>query len=201
MGLEAAAIFGIFTSQAWNIALILYQTIRIVPAELTEAATAFKLNAWQRFWKIELPYSVPGLLWNIMVSQSAAWFAITASEAIPTITGDVSLPGIGSYIALGLTDSNIIAIFFYALVAIIINIVLFDQLLFRPLVKWSEKFKYESINNKTTDNPWLYRSYKKSQLVNAIKPIFSTIVFWLINGASFLNKKLISNHRLEILRY
>ncbi|AJI59553.1 binding--dependent transport system inner membrane component family protein [Francisella tularensis subsp. holarctica LVS] len=190
MGLEAAAIFGIFTSQAWNIALILYQTIRIVPAELTEAVTAFKLNAWQRFWKIELPYSVPGLLWNIMVSQSAAWFAITASEAIPTITGDVSLPGIGSYIALGLTDSNIIAIFFYALVAIIINIVLFDQLLFRPLVKWSEKFKYESINNKTTDNPWLYRSYKKSQLVNAIKPIFSTIVFWLINGASFLNKKI-----------
>ncbi|BCL53803.1 ABC transporter permease [Francisella tularensis subsp. holarctica] len=190
MGLEAAAIFGIFTSQAWNIALILYQTIRIVPAELTEAATAFKLNAWQRFWKIELPYSVPGLLWNIMVSQSAAWFAITASEAIPTITGDVSLPGIGSYIALGLTDSNIIAIFFYALVAIIINIVLFDQLLFRPLVKWSEKFKYESINNKTTDNPWLYRSYKKFQLVNAIKPIFSTIVFWLINGASFLNKKI-----------
>ncbi len=86
MGLEAAAIFGIFTSQAWNMALILYQTIRIVPAELTEAATAFKLNAWQRFWKIELPYSVPGLLWNIMVSQSAAWFAIT---------GDVSLPGIG----------------------------------------------------------------------------------------------------------
>lgn len=200
MGLEAAAIFGIFTSQAWNMALILYQTIRIVPTELTEAATAFKLNAWQRFWKIELPYSVPGLLWNIMVSQSAAWFAITASEAIPTITGDVSLPGIGSYIALALTDSNIIAIF-YALAAIIINIVLFDQLLFRPLVKWSEKFKYESINNKTTDNPWLYRSYKKSQLVNAIKPIFSTIVFWLINGASFLNKKLISNHRLEILRY
>ncbi|MBK2109558.1 ABC transporter permease subunit [Francisella tularensis] len=189
MGLEAAAIFGIFTSQAWNIALILYQTIRIVPAELTEAATAFKLNAWQRFWRIELPYSIPGLLWNIMVSQSAAWFAITASEAIPTITGDVSLPGIGSYIALALTDSNIIAIF-YALAAIIINIVLFDQLLFRPLVKWSEKFKYESINNKTTDNPWLYRSYKKSQFVNAIKPIFSTIVFWLINGASFLNKKI-----------
>ncbi|MDE4940684.1 metal ABC transporter permease, partial [Francisella tularensis subsp. holarctica] len=79
-------------------------------------------NAWQRFWKIELPYSGPGLLWNIRVSQSAAWFAITASEAIPTITGDGSLPGIGSYIALGLTDSNIIAILFYALVAIIINI-------------------------------------------------------------------------------
>ncbi|AEI35075.1 ABC transporter permease subunit [Francisella salina] len=189
MGLEAAAIFGIFTSQAWNMALILYQTIRIVPAELTEAATAFKLNAWQKFWKIELPYSVPGLLWNIMVSQSAAWFAITASEAIPTITGDVSLPGIGSYIVLALTDSNITAIL-YALVAIIINIALFDQLLFRPLVKWSEKFKYESINNKTTDSPWLYRSYKKSQLVNTIKPIFSTIVFWLINGASFLNKKI-----------
>ncbi|MDE4986388.1 metal ABC transporter permease, partial [Francisella tularensis subsp. holarctica] len=82
---------------------------------------------------------------------------------------------------------NIIAIFLYALVAIIINIVLFDQLLFRTLVKWSEKFKYESINNKTTDNPWLYLSYKKSQLVNPIKPIFSTIVFRLINGASFLN--------------
>ncbi|MDE5014875.1 metal ABC transporter permease, partial [Francisella tularensis subsp. holarctica] len=77
-----------------------------------------------------------------------------------------------------------------ALVAIIINIVLFDQLLFRPLVKWSEKFKYESINNKTTDNPCLYRSYKKSQLVNAIKPILSTIVFCLSNCAIFLNKNI-----------
>ncbi|MDE5037825.1 metal ABC transporter permease, partial [Francisella tularensis subsp. holarctica] len=78
-------------------------------------------------------------------------------------------------------------------VAITLNIVQFYQLHFRPLVKWSEKFKYEPIKTKTTDNRWLYRSYKKSQLVNAIKQIFSTIVFWLINGASFLNKKIYLN--------
>lgn len=120
-----------------------------------------------------------------MVSQSAAWFAITASETIPTVTGDINLPGIGSYIGLALTDSNIAAIL-YALIAIIINIVLFDQLLFRPLVKWSEKFKYESINHKSSDSPWLYHSYNKSKIINYLKPLIANIIFWLMNDVSFI---------------
>ncbi|AXA34221.1 ABC transporter permease subunit [Francisella adeliensis] len=189
MGLESAAIFGIFTSQAWNMALVLYQTIRIVPTELVDLADAFNLNAWQKFWKIELPYSTPGMLWNIMVSQSAAWFAITASEAIPVATNNINLPGVGSYIATALESSNIIAIL-YALLAIIINIILFDQIFFRPLIKWSEKFKYESIKTRSSSNPWLYRSYKKSRLVSLFTPLISSLKFWSINGASSIRSLL-----------
>ncbi|MGS4435579.1 ABC transporter permease subunit [Serratia marcescens] len=89
MGLECTAIFAVFTGQAWNMMLTLYQTLRIVPKELDEAARSFNYNPWQRFWRLEFIYSVPGLLWNAMVSQSAAWFALVASEAIPV--GDRSV--------------------------------------------------------------------------------------------------------------
>lgn len=197
MGLEAAAIFGIFTSQAWNMALILYQTIRIVPAELVDAANSFGLNAWQRLWKIEMPYSVPGLLWNVMVSQSAAWFAITASEAIPVATGDVNLPGVGSYIAVALQNSDTYAIL-YALTAIVLNIILLDQVIFRPLVKWSEKFKYESLNNRNASKPWLYHLCIISPIFSYIRDIFSLITFWFINGFSMIAYKLNIKFRAKL---
>ena len=132
MGLEGAAIFGVFTGQAWNMALILYQTIRIVPQELCEAADMFQLNAWQRFWRIEMPYSIPGMLWNTMISQSAAWFALVGTEAIPIGNDNVMLPGLGSYIQLALDNGDPKGII-YALLFIIASIVFFDQFIFRPL--------------------------------------------------------------------
>ena len=138
MGLEAAAVFGVFTSQAWNMALIIYQTIRIIPQEITDAADMYQLNAWQKFWRIELPYSIPGLLWNTMVSQSVAWFALIATEAIPVGNNNIMLPGVGSYISQALIKGGAQAII-YALIAIVLTVILFDQLFFRPLVKWSKK--------------------------------------------------------------
>ncbi len=82
LGVECAAIFAIFTSQAWNMAFSAYQGFRIVPAELKEAANVFQLSAWQRFWRLELPFATPGLLWNMMMSMSGGWFFVVASEAI-----------------------------------------------------------------------------------------------------------------------
>ena len=189
MGLEAAAIFGVFTSQAWNMALIVYQTIRIVPDEVIDASHVYKLNAWQRFWKIEMPYSVPGLLWNVMVSQSAAWFALVATEAIPVGDKDVMLPGVGAYISTALDQANALAIV-YALIAIILTIVAFDQLVFRPLVKWSKKFKYEQINISGAHSSWMHDLCTKSTCFNAIAKGIKTVSFYFINSPTIIAKKL-----------
>ncbi|CAH3416543.1 Bicarbonate transport system permease protein CmpB [Serratia marcescens] len=168
MGLECTAIFAVFTGQAWNMMLTLYQTLRIVPKELDEAARSFNYNPWQRFWRLEFIYSVPGLLWNAMVSQSAAWFALVASEAIPVGDRSVELPGVGSYIAEALAQQNVPAIL-YAIVALAANIVLLDQLVFRPLVRYTARFKYEDVTaSRPFGNPWFYNSLAFSHVGAAL---------------------------------
>lgn len=142
LGPECAAIFVIFTSQAWNMTFGFYQTVRTVPIELREAAHMFHLSAWQRFWRIDVPFSLPGLLWNTMASMSAGWFFVVASEAITTASQEILLPGIGSYIYVAIKAADLWAIS-YAILAMFIVIIIYDQLLFRPLVAWSEKFKTE----------------------------------------------------------
>ena len=168
MGLECTAIFAVFTGQARNMMLTLYQTLRIVPKELDEAARSFNYNPWQRFWRLEFIYSVPGLLWNAMVSQSAAWFAPVASEAIPVGDRSVELPGVGSYIAEALAQQNVPAIL-YAIVALAANIVLLDQLVFRPLVRYTARFKYEDVTaSRPLGNPWFYNSLAFSHVGAAL---------------------------------
>lgn len=180
MGLECTAIFAVFTGQAWNMMLTLYQTLRIVPKELDEAARSFNYNPWQRFWRLEFIYSVPGLLWNAMVSQSAAWFALVASEAIPVGDRSVELPGVGSYIAEALTQQNVPAIL-YAIVALAANIVLLDQLVFRPLVRYTARFKYEDVTaNRPIGNPWFYNSLAFSHVGAALGRTLRTLAdLWL----------------------
>ncbi|WP_299009917.1 ABC transporter permease subunit [uncultured Shewanella sp.] len=188
MGLEAAAIFGVFTSQAWNLALIFYQTLRIIPDDLIEVSQSFNLNAWQHLWRIELPYSIPGLLWNTMVSQSAAWFAIVATEALPLGNKTIMLPGIGSYIQTALVNSDIKAICL-AIIAIIINITLFDQFLFRPLVKWSEKFKYEDITSTAPSTSWFYHLLTHSFIANKFNHYYKICIHSMINLPSYFVAK------------
>src|ERR1700751_3150562 len=110
LGVECAAIFAIFTSQAWNMAFSLYQSIRTVPPELNEAAPIFRLSGWQRFWRLELPFAMPGLLWNMMMSMSGGWFFVVASEAISVANQNIKLPGVGSYIALAIEARHLQAI-------------------------------------------------------------------------------------------
>ncbi|ALA23656.1 ABC transporter permease [Piscirickettsia salmonis] len=187
MGLEAAAIFAVFTSQAWNMALIFYQALRIIPDELIAASRAFHLNAWQHFWRIELPYAIPGLLWNVMVSQSSAWFALVATEAIPLNGHTVMLPGVGSYIQTALTHANIKAIF-YAVLAIAVNVIIFDQLLFRPLVKWSEKLKYENVQSLVHHRSWFYSLIQKGLFIHTLNKLFSTMRHLFINFPTYIAK-------------
>lgn len=154
LGPECAAIFVIFTSQAWNMALGFYQTIRAVPKDLHEAADMFHLSAWQRFWRIEVPFSLPGLLWNSMMSMSAGWFFVVASEAVSVANQQILLPGIGSYIALAIKAANMHAIA-YAILTMFVVILIYDQILFRPLVAWAEKFKSDQIVPEQEARSWL----------------------------------------------
>ena len=140
LGLELASIFAIFTSQAWNMAFSFFQALRTLPLDLDEASRAFGFSAWQRFWRLEFPFAVPGLVWNMMMSMSGGWFFVVASEAITADQRQIALPGIGSYVALAIAQRNLAAIGF-AIAAMTIVIVIYDQLLFRPLVVWADKFR------------------------------------------------------------
>ncbi len=142
MGPEAAAIFAIFTSQAWNMAFSYYYSLRMIPAELYQVSHLFQLSAWQRFWKLEVPFAMPNLVWNTMMSVSGGWFFVVASEAISVSGHNIMLPGIGSYIALAIQAKDLAAIG-YAILTMFVVIVLYDQLIFRPVIAWSDKFKFE----------------------------------------------------------
>jgi NitT/TauT family transport system permease protein len=165
-GVECAAIFAIFTSQAWNMAFSLYQSMRTVPAELREAAAVFQLSGWQRFWRLELPFAMPGLLWNMMMSMSGGWFFVVASEAISVSNQSIKLPGVGSYIALAIEARDLVAIG-WAILGMLVGILLYDQLLFRPLVAWADKFRFEESGADTAPTSWLLTWMRRTDRVAA----------------------------------
>ena len=167
LGLELAAIFAIFTSQAWNMAFSLYQSLKTIPADLKEASDSFHLSAWQRYWRLEVPYAVPGLVWNTMMSMSGGWFFVVASEAVSVGDNTWKLPGIGSYVALALEQQDIRSVF-YAIVTMLLVILAYDQLLFRPLVAWSQKFRFETTAGVTASDPWLLRLMRRTRLLNRL---------------------------------
>lgn len=173
LGPECAAIFAIFTSQVWNMALSFYQSLRTVPKELHEAASVFHLSPWQRFWRLEVPFATPSLIWNTMVSLSAGWFFVVASEAISVNNQSITLPGIGSYIMLATNQSNYTALA-YVIVTMFVVILLYDQLVFRPLISWSEKFRLES-NPGTETETWFLNLLQGAQITHYIRRVFTRI--------------------------
>ena len=106
LGPELAAIFAIFTGQAWNMAFSFYQALRTIPSDLDEASCSFRSSAWQRFWRLEVPFAMPGLVWNMMMSMSGGWFFVVASEAISVGDIQIALPGVGSYVARDPTERS-----------------------------------------------------------------------------------------------
>ena len=167
MGLELAAIFAIFTSQAWNMAFSFYQSLVTVPPDLDEATRGFGLTGWQRFWRLEVPFAMPGLVWNTMLSMSAGWFFVVASEAITVGDQNWKLPGIGSYVALALEQKDITAVF-YAIGTMLVVILAYDQLLFRPLVAWSAKFRFENVAGATAADPWVLALLRRTHFLHVV---------------------------------
>ena len=166
LGAELAAIFAIFTSQAWNMAFSLYQSLKTLPNDLDEASRSFGLSTWQRFWRFEFPFAMPGLVWNTMMSMSGGWFFVVASEAITVGDTTFKLPGIGSYVALALEQRSIPAVL-YAILAMLVVILLYDQLLFRPLVAWSSKFRFELTASEDVEDPWMLKLLRRTRLLRA----------------------------------
>jgi NitT/TauT family transport system permease protein len=171
LGVECAAIFAIFTSQAWNMTFSLYQSMRTVPPELNEASRVFRLSGWQRFWRLELPFAMPGLLWNMMMSMSGGWFFLVAAEAISVAGQDIKLPGIGAYIAVAIEAENGRAIG-WAICAMLAGIVLYDQLFFRPLLAWADKFRFEESQGDTAQRSWLLDWGRRSRWIRALTDRF-----------------------------
>lgn len=164
LGAEFAAIFAIFTSQAWNMAFSFYQSLRTVPEELTEAARSFRLGAWMKFWRLEVPFAMPALIWNTMMSMSGGWFFVVASEAISVGDTTVTLPGIGSYIAMAIAQRDLGAVG-WAIGAMLIVILIYDQLLFRPLVAWTDRFRFEQEAGVAPPRSWVLTMLRRSRLV------------------------------------
>ncbi len=164
LGAEFAAIFAIFTSQAWNMTFSMYQSLVTIPADLDEATRGFHLTPWQRFWRLEVPFSMPGLVWNTMMSMSGGWFFVVAAESISVGNTNIMLPGVGSYVAVALERRNIDAVF-WAIGAMLVVILLYDQLLFRPLVAWSEKFKFETTASDAVEDPWMLALLRRTHLL------------------------------------
>ena len=167
LGVELAALFAIFTSQAWNMAFSLYQSLRTVPTELQEAARIFQLSGWQRFWRLELPFAMPGLLWNMMMSMSGGWFFVVASEAISVAGQDIKLPGVGSYIAVAIEARDMGAIG-WAILGMLIGILLYDQLFFRPLLAWADKFRFEEGGAEQAPQSWLLTWLRRTELLQRL---------------------------------
>ncbi|MDA7742391.1 ABC transporter permease subunit [Francisellaceae bacterium] len=183
IGPQFAAIFAVFTSQVWNMTLSFYQSLRTVPKELREAADIYQLSGWQKFWRLDTPFAMPGLLWNAMMSMSGGWFFVVASEAISVGNHEVKLPGIGSYIQVAINHSNLHAIF-YAIAAMLVVIILYDQLLFRPLITWSEKFVVTEMQEETSSS-WFLTLLKRAPLIGRFGSLFGVLADHFINFPLF----------------
>jgi NitT/TauT family transport system permease protein len=177
LGAEFAAIFAVFTSQAWNMAFSFYQSLRTVPQELREAARSFHLTGWMTFWQVEVPFSLPGLIWNTMMSMSGGWFFVVASEALTVGHTSLALPGIGSYIAVAIEQRNLHAIG-WAITAMLVVIILYDQLLFRPLVAWADRLKFEQDATGRPPQSWALTVMQRSRLLSLITDGFFGAVRW-----------------------
>ncbi len=164
LGVELAAVFAIFTSQAWNMAFSFYQSLRSVPSDLDEVTRGFALSPVRRFLRLDLPFATPSLVWNAMMSMSGGWFFVVASEAITVGNTTVTLPGVGSWLALAIAREDFRSIGL-AVVAMGIVILLYDQLVFRPVVAWADRFRFEQTASAERPQSWAYDLFRRTRLL------------------------------------
>ena len=174
LGAEFASIFAIFTSQAWNMAFSFYQSLRTVPTELVEASRNFRLSRWMSFWRVDVPFAMPQLVWNMMMSMSGSWFFVVASEAISVGNTTVTLPGIGSYISLAIERRDLGAVG-WAIGTMLVVILVYDQILFRPLVAWADRFRFEQEAGVLPPRSWVFDILRRSQLIDTITQPFASL--------------------------
>ncbi len=155
LGIEMGAILLIFTGQVWNMAFSFYSSLKSIPSELHEAARIYRFSAWQRFWQLELPYSAIGLVWNSMVSVAGGWFFLMACEMFVLGHRDFRLPGLGSYLQTAASRGDGHGML-WGSVTMVLIIVAIDQLVWRPVIAWSDKFKFEQVESVPMTSPILH---------------------------------------------
>jgi NitT/TauT family transport system permease protein len=167
LGVELASIFLVFTAQAWNMTFSFYQSLRSLPDDLVEVSQQFDLTPWQRFTRLELPFATPALVWNTMMSMSGGWFFVVASEAIAVGNTTVTIPGIGSWLALAIERQDVVSVA-WAVGAMAVVILLYDQLLFRPIVAWADKFRFEQTASEEQPQSWFFDVLRRTRLFRRI---------------------------------
>jgi len=175
LGLELGSIILIFTGQVWNIAFSFYSSLKAIPRELREATRIYRFSPWQRFFQLELPFSAIGLVWNSMVSVAQGWFTLMLCEMFVLNNRDFRLPGLGSYLKTA-ADHNDKQAMAWGLIALITVIVLLDQLLWRPLIIWSDKFKFEQVESTApARSPFLSMLFNSTILRTARHKVFDPL--------------------------
>jgi NitT/TauT family transport system permease protein len=162
-GVECASVFTVFTGQVWNMAFGFYHSMATIPQDLQEAATNYRLTALQRFRKLEVPASMHSLIWNCMMSFGAGWFAVSASEAITVLGKNIQLPGLGSYMATSVSTGDYWAAF-WAIISMLFVILATDQLVWRPLLVWADKFKMELTESAHPPTSWFYDLLRRAYI-------------------------------------
>ena len=152
---------------AWNMTFSFYQSLRTVPSNLDEVSRSFHLTAWQRFWKLEVPFAMPGLIWNMMMSMSGAWFFVVASEAITVGDQSFNLPGVGAFLAQAIAQKHLASIA-WVIVTMTLVILAYDQLLFRPLVAWADKFRMDNTSSGKAPQSWLLDLIRRTRLIHQL---------------------------------
>jgi len=176
LGVELGAVLLIFTGQVWNMAFSFYASLKSIPREMREAASIYRFNWWQRFLQIELPFATIGLVWNSMMSVAGAWFFLMACEQF----GDFRLPGLGSYLQAA-ADSGDTRSILLGILTMVTVIVLMDQLIWRPVIAWAEKFKFEQVESASTPTSWVLEFLRHSRGVaffrrRAVRPLREQLI-------------------------
>ena len=161
LGIELGAILLIFTGQVWNMAFSFYSSLKSIPREMRETARIYRFSWWQNFTQVELPFATIGLVWNSMMSVAGGWFFLMACEMFVLGSRDFRLPGLGSYLQTAASAGDTPAIL-WGVGAMIIVIVLLDQLVWRPVIAWAEKFKVEQVQDRQAPRSWVLEILRRS---------------------------------------
>jgi NitT/TauT family transport system permease protein len=193
LGVELGAILLIFTGQAWNMAFSFYSSLKSIPRELREASDIYRFNWWQRFWQLELPYSTIGLVWNSMMSVAGGWFFLMACEMFTLGSRDFRLPGLGSYLQTAAGDGDTAAIL-WGLGVMIGLIVLLDQLVWRPVIAWADKFKFEQVESVQVSQPLVLALLRRSRALGwtegkLFRPLAERLSIFFARGGESTRRK------------
>jgi NitT/TauT family transport system permease protein len=167
LGIELGVIFLIFTGQVWNLAFSFYSSLKTIPREMTEASRIYRYSAWQRFWQLELPFAAIGLVWNSIVSVAGGWFALIFCETFTMGNRNFQLPGLGSYIQVATYSGDVRALT-AGIGTVILIVVATDQLVWRPLIAWSDKFKFEQVESADRVKSPILELLRKSTLFSSV---------------------------------